>query len=210
MDMIMPEMDGAEAASQITTACRNNGKPVIIAVTADASLVNLKNSEFDDAISKPLTLSDLKKILDRWSFKIKKAKPCEKFIEKINQSDKILNEECITFINDIKTDADLKFFVELLEIYMRDLPVMVNEIDLAVKESDLKKLKFFSHKLNGSMVTLGVESITNICQELEVAAEQNSFDDIIFDHNKKLKKYIAEVLREISEIRSKYIRQLEN
>ncbi len=210
MDMVMPEMDGAEAANQITTAFGNNGKPILIAVTADASLVNLKNSDFDDAISKPLTLNELKEILDRWSFKIEKVGPCKKLKENINESDKILNEECITFINDIKTDADLKFFVELLEIYMRDLPVMVNEIDLAVKEKDLKKLKFFSHKLNGSMVTLGVESITNICKELEVAAERNSVDDIIFDHNKKLKKYIAEVLREITEIKLKYLQQLEN
>jgi PAS domain S-box-containing protein len=210
MDMIMPEMDGAEAVNKIMTVCKNDGKPVIIAVSADSNLVNFKDLGFDDAISKPLTLNELKEILDRWSHKIKKAKHSKEISKEITQPATILNEECITFINDIKTDADLKFFVELLEIYMRDLPVMINEIDLAVKERDLNKLKFFAHKLNGSMVTLGVESITNICRELEIAAEKNSIDDIIFDHNKKLKKYIAEVLREITEIRSKYQQQLKN
>ncbi len=210
MDIIMPKMDGAEAANRIAFACRNNGKPVIIAVSADSSLVNLKNSGFDDAICKPLTLGELKEILDRWAHKIKKAKPCEEIKRASDQPAKILNEECITFINDIKSEEDLKFFVELLDIYIKDLPVMINEIDLAVKESDLKKIKFFSHKLNGSMVTLGVESITNICRDLEKAAERNSVDDIIFDHNKNLKKHIAEVLRELTEIRSKYLRQLKN
>jgi CheY-like chemotaxis protein len=207
MDMIMPEMNGAEAASQIIDNCRNNGRPVMIAVSADSSMVNLKDSGFDDAISKPLTLGELKEILERWSRKVKKVKPCKEIKNEIDQSSKILNEECITFINDIKTDADLRFFVELLEIYMKDLPIMVNEIDLAVKDSDLKKLKFFAHKLKGSMVTLGVESVTNICTELENAAERNSADDIIFDHNKKLKKCIAQVLREIADLRSRYLQQ---
>jgi len=210
MDMIMPEMDGAEAADKIMAVCKNNGKPVIIAISADSNLVDLENSGFDDAISKPLRIGELKEILDRWTFKIKKVKHCKEIDEEPVQSTTILNEECITFINDIKTDADLKFFIELLDIYTRDLPVMINEIDLAVKERDLKKLKFFAHKLNGSMVTLGVESITNLCTELEIAAKRNSSDDIIFDHNKKLKRYIAEVLREISEIRSKYQQQLKN
>ncbi|NNJ52731.1 MAG: PAS domain S-box protein [Ignavibacteriaceae bacterium] len=209
MDMIMPEMDGAEAADKILKTCRNNGKPLIIAVSADSDLVNVKNTAFDDTINKPLTSKELKDVLERWSRRIKNAKPCDEFKDGADNSGKILNEECITFINDIKTDEDLKFFIELLDIYIRDLPVMVNEIDLAIKESDLKKLKFFSHKLKGSMVTLGVESITNICKELESASERNSFDDIIFDHNKNLKKCIADVLREVTEIRSKYLRRLE-
>jgi PAS domain S-box-containing protein len=210
MDIIMPEMDGAEAANKIMEVCKNNGKPVIIAISADSNLVDLENSGFDDKISKPLRLGELKEILDRWTYKLKEVEYCKEIDKEIVKSNTILNEECITFINDIKTDADLKFFIELLEIYTRDLPVMINEIDLAVKERDLKKLKFFAHKLNGSMVTLGVESITNLCTELEIAAKRNSSDDIIFDHNKKLKKYIAEVLREISEIRSKYQQQLKN
>ena len=210
MDMIMPEMNGADAASRITEVCKNNGKPVIIAVSADSKLVDLRNSSFDDAISKPITLGELKEILDRWTHKLKRGKPCIENDDKIIGSDKILNEECITFINDIKTDADLRFFIDLLEIYTQDLPVIVNEIDMAVKESDLKKLRFFAHKLNGSMVTLGVESITSICQELENAAELNSADDVIFDHNKKLKKYISQVLQEINEIRSKYLEKLKN
>ncbi len=208
MDIVMPKMDGREAANKIQHMLNNNGRPILIAVTADSQSDKFKNFGFDDAISKPLTLSDLTSILNKW-IPVNGADESD-LDSDIPPGDKILNEENITFINDIKTDDDLKFFIELLDIYIRDLPVMVNEIDMAVKEGDLIKLKFFSHKLNGSMVTLGIESITKICLELEQAGQRNSPDDIIFDHNKKLKKYMAEVLREIREIKLNYVNQLNN
>jgi PAS domain S-box-containing protein len=210
MDIVMPEMDGLEATKKIVSNCRNNGKPIIIAVSADSHFEKIKNSGFDDAISKPLTIGELKEVLDKWSDVISKEQESLALDEKVDTVPKILNEENITFINDINTNEDLKFFVELLDIYLKELPVMVQEIDSAVMEKDLTKLRFFSHKLNGSMVTLGVESITEICLELESGAERNSLDDVIFDHNNNLKKYMAEVLREIKVIKKKYLSRLKN
>lgn len=209
MDLNMPEMNGSDAAQIIRETNKNNGRPVLIAVSANsipASMIKKENTCFDDVINKPLTMEELRDVLGKWTQKINENATASVRTE-LPPGVKILEEKDITFINDIKTKEDRKFFIELLDIYLRDLPVTMQEIDLAINERDLKRLKFFSHKLNGSMATLGVESIKKICRDLEFYAEQKSFNDAIFGYKEKLLKYVAEVLKEIKEIRLKYLQQ---
>ena len=65
MDMRMPEMDGLEASERL----RNSGfSGVIIAVTANASDEDrdaCTNAGMDEFISKPITLFDLERVLER-------------------------------------------------------------------------------------------------------------------------------------------------
>ncbi|MDR3681185.1 MAG: response regulator [Flavipsychrobacter sp.] len=69
MDMMMPEMDGYEAAKLISEIFPGNDKPVIIALTANA-LVEEKEkvltTGMDDYISKPYKIQDLQDAIDRW------------------------------------------------------------------------------------------------------------------------------------------------
>ncbi len=212
MDINMPEMNGADAAKSIREYFYNNSRPVIIAVSANpipTHLIKKENSYFDDVISKPLTVEELKEVLGKWTQKIRDDSIVP--IKDVNlPAGKILDENNITFINDIKTKEDRKFFTELMDIYLKDLPVMMQEIELAIKDRDLSRLKFFSHKLNGSMTTLGVDSIKKICLELEQAAENKLADNDIIHHREKLFRYIAEVLKEVKAIKAKYIEQKTN
>ena len=65
MDMVMPEMSGAEAASIIQNAETEKGLPLtpVVAVTAEPTLAQ-NNDIFRDVLSKPVSLERLSNILE--------------------------------------------------------------------------------------------------------------------------------------------------
>lgn len=68
MDIVMPQMDGLAATQEIRRRCPESKQPIIIAFTA-YTLRNIKERCFsigmDDFILKPVTMDDLKVILER-------------------------------------------------------------------------------------------------------------------------------------------------
>ncbi len=104
----------------------------------------------------------------------------------------------------MRTSADIKFLVDLFEIYIRDLPIHVKEIDQAIKDNDFTNLKFFTHKLKGSALTLGLESIANSCIELETAAENKKIDEQVQKLNANLHEHIYKVVEELKKLKDKY------
>lgn len=77
MDIQMPEMDGLEATRQIRVRWPNK-QPKIVAVTAHALDFTRKDcldADMDDYITKPLTIEDLRMVLDMAKDKSAKDKP---------------------------------------------------------------------------------------------------------------------------------------
>lgn len=69
MDVQMPEMDGLEAARRIVRAWKEEDRPKVIAMTADATAEGRKNcldAGMVDCVTKPITLAQVQGILDRW------------------------------------------------------------------------------------------------------------------------------------------------
>jgi CheY-like chemotaxis protein len=69
MDCLMPDVDGYEATTRIRAAERA-GRIPIVALTANATLEDRQQclaAGMDDFLSKPVRLSDLARVLARWS-----------------------------------------------------------------------------------------------------------------------------------------------
>jgi len=208
MDILMPKLGGIDATKMIREVFGTKNNPKIIAMTAD-TMVNDRdaclNVGMDDYINKPIRVEDLRAVLDKWQKII--FDEVEVNLEKIKDEfvgSDIINESNITFISEIQTSADINFLIELFEIYIRDLPVLVSEIDEAIKDSDFANLKFYTHKLKGSALTLGLESISNFCFELETAAENKIIDDQVQDLNANLHEHIDKVVEELKKLKEKY------
>jgi len=98
------------------------------------------------------------------------------------------------------------FFIELLDIYLRDIPSMCTEIDSAVKNNNYNNLKFFAHKLGGSLMHLGVSGALDLCHKLEQAGEEKIIDKKVLNLNEQLHDLVNNILTEIRSLRNKYNR----
>jgi signal transduction histidine kinase/DNA-binding response OmpR family regulator len=73
MDVMMPEMDGYEAAHVITSAPPATARPVIIALTANAlsgEKEKLMAAGMDDYLSKPYKVQDIGSMIEKWAPKL--------------------------------------------------------------------------------------------------------------------------------------------
>lgn len=208
MDLILPKLSGIEATKMILKIFDGKKSPKIIAMTADTIMNDREaclNAGMSDLLNKPIRVEDLRAILDKWKKII--SDEVEVNLEKIKDEfvdSEIINESNITFISEVRTSADIKFLIELFEIYIRDLPVLVKEIDEAVKNNDFADLKFCTHKLKGSALTLGLKSIANFCLELETAAANKILDDQVQKVNVNLHEHINKVVEELKKLKEKY------
>jgi PAS domain S-box-containing protein len=70
MDVHMPEMDGLEASRRIVSKWREDERPIIVALTADAlkgDRDKCVEAGMDDYLTKPVRMEEVRKGLERWS-----------------------------------------------------------------------------------------------------------------------------------------------
>ena len=204
----MPEMDGLEATKLIREKLKGKKNPKIIAMTAD-SMVNTKdiciNAGMNDYVNKPIRVEDLRETLEKWSNVVIKESAVDiSNIEGIPSPTTIIDEDNISFLREISTVEDIDFLMELFDIYIRDLPVLISEINYAIDNKDFEKLKFFTHKLKGSALTLGVESIADYCLDLEEAARNMDIDDGVHQLNAKLQDHLIKIVEDLKLLKGKY------
>lgn len=209
MDLLMPEMDGLEASKQIKELSINKSRPKIIAMTANSMLGDRElcmDAGMDDYINKPIRIDEMEAALDKWLAVIEEEREMHLAEFKDHKIEtEIINENDITFLNDIQNQEDLEFFIDLLDIYLKDLPVITDEITVAVENDNFEKLKFYTHKLKGSTLTLGIESISEYCYDLEKAADEKIIDEHIISQTRVLRSYIRKVVSELKLLKEKYL-----
>jgi PAS domain S-box-containing protein len=208
MDLLMPKLDGISATKMIREELNGRKSPKIIAMTAD-TMVNDKDTcvkaGMDDYINKPIRVEDLRELLNKWQEII--TNEAEIDLDKIKDSfaeSEIINESNITFLSEVHTGEDINFLVELFDIYIKDLPILISEIDNTIKNGDIDNLKFYTHKLKGSALTLGLDVIADYCLELEAAAARNVLDEQVYELDSNLQKYIDKVVVELKNMKAKY------
>jgi len=208
MDILMPEMDGYEATKLILDEFSKEKRPKIIAMTANAMQGDREiciEAGMDDYISKPVRVEEMHNILVKWSEIIHEEKNYLVTRYKTKKSQiNILDENKITFIHDIETPDDVVFLLELLDIYIQDLPKVISNINSAVDKKDAVKLQFWSHRLKGSSLTLGIDLIYGISVTLEEAAKLNRFDDETTRLSSELIHNFEIIIRELEIIKEKY------
>ncbi len=208
MDVLMPEMDGYEATKIILDEFQPDERPKIIAMTANAMQGDRETcleAGMDDYLSKPIRIEDLQKVLSKWGKKIYEEK--NEIISALKSKKvptQLIDESKITFLQDIQNEQDVNFYLELLDIYITDLPVMISNIKAAVEEKNAKKLQLNAHKLKGSSVTLGIDFITQMSHDLESAARENDFGKMTEAMANELVNKFETIIKELEIIRDKY------
>ncbi|HSD64708.1 MAG TPA: response regulator [Ignavibacteriaceae bacterium] len=203
MDYYMPEMDGIETSRLIVNAIPKKNQPAIILMSAgnkEELSEDYKSAGINDFIQKPLRPEILLECL----MKIGKRKITDMDKSDDATNDRIIDEHKINFLQDIQSNDDAVFLIELIDVFIAELPKTIQIIQQAIKDEDGKELHFNAHKLKGSSLTLGMTVISDISVKLENAAKAEIFNEDVRNLGKDLSQKIEIVRKELEIIREKY------
>jgi PAS domain S-box-containing protein len=207
MDIFMPGLDGYQTTQAIRRIIDLKIQPVIVAMTAMAMPGDAEkclNAGMDDYISKPISFNELQRVLVKWGQKFRFKKSDSDVLSEEEDFDELIDEKKIFDMQNIKTEQDLEFFTNLLDSYLRELPDSLNEMKISIEHKDSEKLKFQAHKIKGSSLTLGIDSISFISEQLEIRAKENIFDDRTIMLANKLYVTVEKIIDNIEQLKGKF------
>ena len=151
MDCHMPEMDGFEATRAIRDREGPNRRTPIVALTVTVDPRDRDTclaAGMDDFASKPISESELIRLLNRWIFEAGKPVIDAAKIEILQQ-----------------TKAGL--VDELIDIYIDEAPRRISAIREAAGSDDARGLAASAHALRSSSGNVGATRVAEICGSLE-------------------------------------------
>lgn len=231
MDVQMPEMDGLEATRRICRDWPANGKPTIIAMTANAMQGDREKclaAGMDDYITKPVRREEL-------ALALSKCKPlrrdelaavavpknpdvAEKFemAAALSSSEQPAENSAINFdilhsLRELDDEEDPDFLGELIKIYLSDAPQHLATMKEAISLGDADSLKLASHTLKSSSANLGAIPFSEVCKELESMSRAvvDSGGELIFD-DAMARQRLFEAEAEWAKVQVAFERELAN
>lgn len=207
MDVYMPEMDGLAATRKLVQLYTPEKRPVIIAMTANAMQGDREEcleAGMDDYIPKPMRIDELPDMIAKWGNKILARKG--NLVEQLQRSKlntKIVDETKIPFLADLQTEEDLGFFAELIDIYLSETPKTIEKLFAAIQAKNINDASFSAHKIKGSSMSLGIEPMTELSNQIEEMAKQNLFDEALTTTH-EIRNLFQMSVKELQQLKRKY------
>jgi PAS domain S-box-containing protein len=168
MDISMPIMDGIEA----TKIIRKSSNVPIIATTAHASKEDQEKYlafGFSDYISKPYDSYNLTKRI----FDLLNNKQSEEFSFDAEYSEKSLFQSLNKLSN-----GDTKFINGLTSLIKKKIPLLLNDMELALSHKDWEQFKKTSHKILPNISLMKLPSLNWLNNIEELKTIPNDWEDI--------------------------------
>lgn len=150
MDMHMPVMDGMEAITLLRKA--GYVKP-IVALTANALMseqMKFLDAGADDYLVKPINLA--------------------RFYDVLNQH--LASDESCAYPSVKVKFEDNPEYLRLVSLFLEGLPKRLEELNVAIRNGDLAKIKFVTHTLKGMGGGFGFPEITELATAINELAKQ--------------------------------------
>lgn len=172
MDVQMPNMDGLQATKLIRGTPLNFGTP-IIAVTAHAfkeEQQRLLSSGMDDYLPKPLDLSDLVDLINRW---------CHQGDEEEIQIDVF---DWSLALKRANQNADAAR--DLFDQFVLQLPDFAKKFTYQQNQSQYEELQQIVHALHGVCCYTGAAALHASCAELEAQLKRKQYPKVATSLNR--------------------------
>jgi PAS domain S-box-containing protein len=171
MDVQMPELDGLDATRQIRERWPDQGRPHIVAMTANA-LPEDREACFaagmDDYVAKPIRAEELVAAL-------KRAKPAANgdggsaaAVGYVS-----LDDGALTSLRDLGGD---EFLSEVIDAFLADAPALIATLRRSLEEQSSEELRRAAHTLKSNGATLGAAEFADLCRALEQRAKAGELD----------------------------------
>jgi CheY-like chemotaxis protein/nitrogen-specific signal transduction histidine kinase/HPt (histidine-containing phosphotransfer) domain-containing protein len=184
MDHMMPQMDGVEAAALIREWENGQGeagrRPIpIVALTANA-VTGMREmfieKGFNDFLAKPIDVSKLDEIIEKWLPKEKQIKEGEKREPEIEAPAGILRwEPAIPGVNVkqgiIMTGGTIEGYKQVLSAFRRDSEARMGFLTAEHAGHDIKNFTTQVHALKGASAYIGAAALSEEAARLEAAGK---------------------------------------
>jgi CheY-like chemotaxis protein/HPt (histidine-containing phosphotransfer) domain-containing protein len=190
MDHMMPDMDGIETTAKIRELAEKPGGEIdtyykslpIIALTANA-VTNTRDmfleNGLNDFLSKPIDVSKLNSILEKWLPKDKQKHA--DYQEQVENKDNTL-DVVIEGVNTKKgiasTGGNADNYKKMLSIFYEEGIKKLQEIKNSLKNEDISLYTTYVHGLKSSSGLIGAGKFSEDAGRLEMAAKQGHMDYI--------------------------------
>lgn len=132
-----------------------------------------------------------------------------------NAGSEIFNDVNLSVLLDfekVQCEGDPDLIVELIDLYLEEVPQQLSAIKDFVLKADESSLKRAVHNLKGSSSNLGVLSISKLCEELEqmnfTAASLN--DNFYINQLEQAFTRVRRIFSEVSQDRVREVNQDDN
>jgi CheY-like chemotaxis protein/HPt (histidine-containing phosphotransfer) domain-containing protein len=178
MDCHMPELDGYEATRLIRQFEAETDDPqrppvYVIAMTANALESDRDKclaAGMNDYISKPVKLPELQAVLQQASGFVQPVAARKRTDAEPADADAVLDRSVLAGLRELREEGESDPAVELIDLFLRDTPSRIQDMQTAIARSDARTLKESAHGLKGSASNLGAQRLSNLCLELEKLA----------------------------------------
>ena len=201
LDHMMPKLDGKETLERMKAENLIFDDTKVVALTANAingAKEDYLNFGFDDYLSKPIEMDDLKKVLQKWlpDEVIKADEPEEsddevlEFAPDAEAEEDAKEDGGTSFIDLLKEKGfdtgkgisycagDTDFYKEMLTDYVKDYAGKKSELDKSFESEDWHDFEIKVHALKSVSKTIGAIPLSEAAFELEKAAKENGADYI--------------------------------
>ena len=175
MDMQMPEMSGVEAVRKIRSI-ETGERTTIIALTAATSQEEANEclqAGMDDCLLKPFTQKELYNTIA--GVLGTSSRPD---VDEVSKEIKTSNSLDLTDLYEL-ADGDPSFVVNMLEIFIKNFSVDLEEMESALQQKNIHKAGSKAHKMIPPTRHLGFQELVTILKKIETKSEnQENFNEI--------------------------------
>jgi CheY-like chemotaxis protein/HPt (histidine-containing phosphotransfer) domain-containing protein len=177
MDLMMPQLDGFDAARRIRGMEPADHRALIIALTANAmgsDRSRCLEAGMDDFMMKPFMLGTLKEKLNS----IIHARPNQPHAATdpdVSQQDDLVDRSVLRSLASMVDENDSAYLKELLNEYLTDAERLRGEIYESIQSANAQSLRQASHSLKSTSAMFGALRLSELCADFERSAIEQNF-----------------------------------
>ncbi len=186
MDCHMPEMNGYEAAEEIRRRNKAYRSIPIIAVTANAMEGERERcieAGMNDYIVKPIRMSDLVRVLDRWYVNLQ-----DKIVMKQDSQEDAKGENSSSrAILDRdgalqRLGGDEELLDELVKLFSENIPQQIVKLGEAIKIADMELARQIAHSVKGAAANVGAVTVQHGALQAESSAREGEIGQVQYHY----------------------------
>ena len=180
MDQMMPGMNGIEATRAIRELPGGLEVP-IVALTANA-VAGVRemflSSGFNDFLAKPIELSKLNSILERWIPLSKQKRLTPKPLPRETEAPSFAMEGVDVESGVLMCGGTMEQYLNVLAAFLQDGQTRLQQIAEALGQDDILLYTTHVHALKSASATIGAKGLSELAKTLEAAALQHDLHTV--------------------------------